>query len=92
MNSPCTAPKSKITKIRTPAQEKAYDEYKFAVSGMWVLRLRVMLRCLESEIEGVKLVKQSVYAQAKRELGFQGNRKAVRDQLAALVASYEPAT
>jgi uncharacterized protein YvpB len=55
----------------------------FTGQGMEMLRLTMMLRCLGMEMKGLKMVRHSVYAQAKRELGFKGNKQAVYDQLAA---------
>jgi hypothetical protein len=55
----------------------------FTGGGIALLRLTTMLRCLGMEMKGIKMVRWSVYAQAKRELGFKGNKQAVYDQLVA---------
>ena len=54
----------------------------FTGEGITLLRLTMMLRCLGLENKGIKMVRHSVYAQVKRELGFKGNKVAVYDQLA----------
>ena len=55
----------------------------FTGGGIALLRLTTMLRCLGMEMKGIKMVRHSVYAQAKRELGFKGSKQAVYDQLVA---------
>jgi hypothetical protein len=57
----------------------------FTGSGIVLLRFTTMLRCLRMEMKGIKMVRHSVYAQAKREMGFKGNKQAVYDQLLAHV-------
>jgi hypothetical protein len=57
----------------------------FTGNGMYLLRLTTMLRCLGMEIKGIRMVRHSVYAQAKREFGFKGNKQKVYDQLAEYV-------
>lgn len=44
-------------------------------------RLLVMKSALKMEIKGIRVVRHSVYAQAKRELGFRGNKEKVLAQL-----------
>jgi hypothetical protein len=55
----------------------------FTGEGIKMLRLTMMLRCLGAEMKGIKMVRHSVYAQVKRELGFKGGKQAVYDQLVA---------
>lgn len=55
----------------------------FTGEGIKMLRLTMMLRCLGAEMKGIKMVRHSVYAQVKRELGFKGGKQAVYDQLLA---------
>jgi hypothetical protein len=57
----------------------------FDASAMPILRLTMMARCLGMEIKGLRMVRHSVYAQAKRELGFRGNKESVLQQLLALI-------
>lgn len=47
------------------------------------IRLLTMQNCLHAEIGGLRMVRHSVYAQVKRELGFKGNKKRVQAQLDA---------
>jgi len=55
----------------------------FTGQGIAMLRLTTMLRCLGMEMRGIRMVRHSVYAQVKRELGFRGNKQLVVYQLAA---------
>ena len=48
-------------------------------------RLLVMKSALAMEIKGIKVVRHSVYAQAKREFGFKGNKEKVLAQLAQYI-------
>lgn len=57
----------------------------FTGKGINVLRLTTMLRCLGMEIKGIRMVRWSVYAQAKKEFGFKGSKAAVYAQLLAHV-------
>lgn len=61
--------------------EKSDSGTTFTGAGIEMLRLTTMLRCLKMEIKGFKMVRHSVYAQVKREMGFKGNKQAVYDQL-----------
>ena len=63
--------------------EKHEGGITFTGAGIDLLRLTTMLRALKLEIKGIKMVRHSVYAQAKRELGFKGNKQKVYDQLLA---------
>jgi len=65
--------------------ERSSGGTMFTGNGIAMLRLTTMLRCLGLEIKGIKMVRHSVYAQAKRELGFKGNKQSVYNQLAAHV-------
>lgn len=54
----------------------------FTGEAITTLRLTMLLRGLGLEMKGIKMVRHSVYAQVKRELGFKGNKQSVYDQLA----------
>lgn len=61
--------------------EKHEGGTTFTGAGIELLRLTTMVRALGLENKGIKMVRHSVYAQAKRELGFKGNREKVYAQL-----------
>jgi len=63
--------------------ERHESSTTFTGQGIAMLRLTTMLRCLGMEIKGIRMVRHSVYAQAKRELGFRGGKQSVYDQLTA---------
>ena len=53
-------------------------------------RLLAMKSALGMEIKGIKVVRHSVYAQAKRELGFRGNKLSVLRQLEEYIQTHFP--
>lgn len=56
-----------------------------------LMRLLCMKNALKAEIQGFRMVRHSVYAQVKRELGFKGNKQKVYDQLLAYIEKWHAA-